>query len=106
MLRTLSIFTAMCICTACATSSERAVELAEHEPDRIEKWGIYEYWCDEAGIMLWHNPVRNYRSCRRRGCIPHRIDWDFYYKSLDNESAIDWRPKLSNNVVCTSRRIF
>ena len=105
----------------CATQqqrAERAIHIAEHEPDRVEKWGIYEYWCE--GIMLWHNPVRNYRACRRRGCIPHRVDWDFYYKCrqkevdalmrCENKLILSkrpiWKSKLGNNVRCVSRRIF
>ena len=86
--------------------AERAIQIAEHEPDRVEKWTVYEYFCKESGIMLWHNPVKR---CRRQGCIPHRMDWDFYYRVEDANrppGTPDWKPKLGNNVKCISRRLF
>ena len=86
----------------CATSEqrqERAIQIAEHEPDRIEKWTYYDDFCKRNGIMLWKNTVKTYRWCRE--CTPHRLDWDFYYRVEDfSRPGADWRPKGGNNVRC------
>ncbi len=98
--------------------SERAIYWLEHEPDRVEKWGIYKYWCKESGIMLW-GPYA--KRCRRnKDCVPRRMDWDFLYKcrqddinaqsSCEDElvarNRANWRAKGGNAVQCTSRRLF
>ena len=97
---------------------DKKIHWLEHEPDRVEKWGIYEYWCDNAGIMLWGPHAK---KCRRnRACIPQRFDWDFLYKCRQGDentvmrceddlvarNRANWRAKIGNNVECVGRRLF
>ena len=91
---------------ACAPMTERErvehlLEVAQHEPDRIEKWGQFKAYCKENGIMMWN---RYSRKCRKKDCIPYIHDWDFTYRSeayiLKNPTRPDWSLNAGNNIYC------
>ena len=88
--------------SGCTTMSD--LERVEHELDRVEKYSFFEEACMEMKGYLF--VYKAYRPCRRSGCIPHRVDWDFYYLKERNDrlpGSLDWRPKAGNSITCARR---
>ena len=87
----------------CATPMSD-LERLEHELDRKEKYSYFKAVCVEMkGYLFSYNP---YKPCTRIDCMPHRMDWDFYYLPIDPKRPphkMDWRPRPGNTLVCARR---